>query len=95
MGQCWTKHRKGKKGRPAHERYQPRQSESQQPIVNGVQVNDISAAVSSVSLDRSGTQHISERENAGECFTTCLSFLNLLFLQLLYSLVLYVLQYVM
>lgn len=64
MGQCWTKHRKSKK-RSTQEKYQPRVSESQQPIVNGGQSHDISQAVSSVSLDR-GTQHISERENAGQ-----------------------------
>lgn len=64
MGQCWAKHRKSKR-RSAQDKYQPKGSESQQPIVNGGQSHDISQAVSSVSLDRSGTQHISERENAG------------------------------
>lgn len=66
MGQCLPKQRRYKKRKQAHDKYQAKTSESQQPIVNGGQVNEISTAPSLLSVDRSGTQHISERETAGK-----------------------------
>jgi len=64
MGQCWTKQRKKAKS-GIQSKYLPSTSESRQPMVNGGISTTLSAGVSQLSIDKH-TQHISERENAGE-----------------------------
>lgn len=74
MGQCWAAQRKKGKGQSATQsKYQPTASDSRQPIVNGGLSTDVSAGVSQLSIDKY-TQHISERENAGNFFRLYLYF---------------------